>query len=110
MPSWLCQLVILCSECEKCGKRIVPPRSICPYCRSNKSTTIELGEEGILLSYTILQMPPEGFQPPVILGLVELDGPSILCIGEKETMDRLEIGAEVAVHLDSEERFIFSLK
>ena len=55
-------------------------------------------------------MPPEGFQPPVILGLVELDGPSILCIGEKETMCRLEIGSKVVVHLDSEERFIFTLK
>ena len=88
----------------------MPPRSICPYCRSDKLTTVELGEEGILLSYTILQMPPEGFQPPVILGLVELDGPSILCLGEQDILDRLEIGSKVVVHLDSEERFIFTLK
>ena len=103
-------MAILCSECEKCGKRIVPPRNICPYCRSDKSTTIELGEEGILLSYTILEMPPEGFQPPVILGLVELDGAVVLCLGEQELIDTLEIGSGVYVQIDSEERFIFTLK
>ncbi|MHA1577603.1 MAG: Zn-ribbon domain-containing OB-fold protein [Candidatus Thorarchaeota archaeon] len=103
-------MVILGSECSECGKRIVPPRALCPYCRSDKSETIELSEEGVILSYTILQMPPEGFEPPVILGLVELDRAVILCLSEQEKTDDLEIGSKVLVHMDSDERFIFTLK
>jgi len=70
-----------------------------------------LSNEGIILSYTSLQSPPEGFDPPVLLVLVELaEGGSVLCLGNKDEIDGVEIGKSVHLSKDSEERFIFNLQ
>ena len=104
-------MVINASECKKCERRIVPPRNSCPYCDSNETISVELGSNGIVLSYTILHMPPEGFEPPVVLGLVELErGTVTLCLGDRELIDQIEIGSEVVVEQDPEDRFLFVLK
>ena len=71
---------------------------------------VELGNNGKVLSYTILHMPPEGFEPPVMLGLVELERSTVtLCLGDKALIDQIEIGSEVVVEQDQDHRFIFRL-
>ncbi|MHA1906740.1 MAG: Zn-ribbon domain-containing OB-fold protein [Candidatus Thorarchaeota archaeon] len=99
------------TKCETCEQVIVPPRNVCPYCGPDTTlTNVYLQSEGTILSYTSLQRPPEGFEPPVVLALVELvGGGSILCLGKKEELDDVAIGKRVKLSKDSQERFTFSL-
>jgi uncharacterized OB-fold protein len=104
------KMLIKASKCPKCQKVIVPPRETCPYCgkRAGASQFIELGNKGHILSYTMARMPPEGFEAPLVMALVELEqGAVILCLGNKEDESVLEIGGLAEVTFDSEERFSF---
>ena len=103
--------MIKASECKNCKRRIIPSRDTCPYCGADDSVDVDLSENGTILSYTVLQMPPEGFEPPVLLGLVELDGGAVtLCLGSTESIGKVTMGSEVLVNQDSEGRFLFMLK
>ncbi|MDF1537773.1 MAG: OB-fold domain-containing protein [Candidatus Thorarchaeota archaeon] len=101
------------SVCNECNRTVIPPRDICPYCGPGLSpmTLKLLSNEGTILSYTSLHSPPEGFEPPVLLALVELaEGGSVLCLGRNEEMDEVAIGKTIVLSKDSEERFIFNLQ
>ena len=66
---------------------------------------------GEIVSFTSLEMPPEGFEPPVVLALVQLDdGPTILSLGRKEELDQTTIGRRVTISRDNLDRFVHSLK
>lgn len=99
------------SHCKRCSRTIVPPRDTCPYCGKSAETMIvqEIEGRGEVLSFTILQMPPEGFRPPLKMALVRLgQGAVVLCLaGEDE--DDLRIGAQVTIDQDSECRFRYYL-
>ncbi len=106
-------MIIEASVCKECGRTVIPPRDICPDCGPGVSSMDlkSLSNEGTILSYTSLHSPPEGFEPPVLLALVELvEGGSVLCLGNKEEMDEVSIGKSVHLSQDSEGRFIFSLR
>ena len=104
---------IKASRCPECDKVIVPPRNLCPYCKhkSTRSNVVELNNEGKVLSFTELHLPPEGFTPPMKMALVELEfGAVVLCLGEEDIDDaEVEIGSLVELTVDSEERLRFSL-
>jgi uncharacterized OB-fold protein len=70
--------------------------------------SIELDSQGLVVSFTTLQMPPEGFNPPLTMALVELEhGAIVLCLAKDQDTSSLEIGARVTLSLDSEERLQF---
>ncbi len=101
---------IKASKCPECDKVIVPPRDLCPYCKhkSTRSNVVELNNEGKVLSFTELHMPPEGFTPPMKMALVELEfGAVVLCLGEDDIDFEVEIGSQVELTYDSEERLRF---
>ena len=103
---------IKASRCSECDKVIVPPRDLCPYCRhkSKISNVIELSNEGKVLSFSELHMPPEGFTPPMKMALVELEfGAVVLCLGEEDTDFEVEIGSLVELTVDEEERLRFRI-
>ncbi|TFG99943.1 hypothetical protein E4H12_00905 [Candidatus Thorarchaeota archaeon] len=103
---------IKASKCPECEKVIVPPRDLCPYCRHKATGTgkIELGNEGKVLSFTELHMPPEGFEPPLKMALVELEfGAVVLCLGINDIESNIEIGSIVELTFDSEQRLRFSV-
>ena len=103
---------IKASRCSECDKVIVPPRDLCPYCRhkSKISNVIELSNEGKVLSFSELHMPPEGFTPPMKMALVELEfGAVVLCLGEEDTDFEVEIGSLVELSVDDEERLRFRI-
>ncbi|MHA1137372.1 MAG: Zn-ribbon domain-containing OB-fold protein [Candidatus Thorarchaeota archaeon] len=103
---------IKASKCPKCNKVIVPPRDLCPYCRhkSNGTNTIELRNEGVVLSFTELHTTPEGFDPPLKMALVELEfGATVLCLGAEDFDSTVEIGSRVILSFDIEERLRFTL-
>jgi len=95
-----------------CNRVIVPPRDTCPFCGKSAGTMklLELPPKGKIQSYTTLQMPPEGFQSPLLMALVELDhGALILCLASESNEQSMNIGDDVEIALDSEKRFCFRL-
>jgi len=103
---------IKASKCSECNRVIVPPRILCPYCRYKLSETniIELRNEGTVLSFTELHKPPEGFDPPLKMALVELEhGAAVLCLGEENFTSTVEIGSRVKITFDDENRLRYSL-
>jgi len=83
------------SEC-RCGFRTISIRPSCPIC-GKMMVQKEFPDEGRVLSYTRLQVPPEGFNVPLDLAMIEIqEGPKLVCWTESE----LEIGQMVEVYLD----------
>ncbi|RDE12903.1 MAG: hypothetical protein C4K49_09325 [Candidatus Thorarchaeota archaeon] len=102
---------ISASKCKSCDRTVIPPRTICPYCgpKAGDMSQITVGEEGTVLSYTLSQMPPEGFDPPILLALVQLQHNAVvLCLGNPEDSSRIQIDKRVKVLSGDDGRFHFS--
>ncbi len=106
-------LDIAASKCISCESVLIPRRTICPYCgpESTDLQDILVQPRGEVISYTSLERPPEGFDPPVVLALVQVkEGATILCIGTRDELEGTKIGSRVSIDMDSSERFIYSLE
>ena len=69
---------------------------------------VEIGPDGVILSFSVLEMPPAGFEPPVLLALVELEyEATVLCLGDKKYIDDVEIDMPVDVFTDDTGRLRF---
>jgi len=100
------------SKCHLCEKVIVPPRKTCPYCgvKAGEMAQVSLDDHGSVLSYTILEMPPDGFDPPLILALVELEqGALVLCLGKGIDIESIGVGSSVEVERMTDGRLSFTL-
>lgn len=65
---------------------------------------------GTILSYTTLEMPPEGFKAPLTMALVELNqGAVVLCLASSNDDSEPAIGDSVEVATDSANLFRFRL-
>jgi len=64
------------ARCVKCGEIAYPPRLVCPKCGARQFEKVQLGDEGIIVSYTIIRVGPSQFsdQTPYAIGIVELEG------------------------------------
>ncbi|MEW6613894.1 MAG: Zn-ribbon domain-containing OB-fold protein [Thermodesulfobacteriota bacterium] len=66
-------------KCNKCGGYTVPPKKVCIQCASEDMDIVNLSGKGEIKTYTVIRVPPEGFEAPYIVGMVELDeGPWIM--------------------------------
>jgi len=69
------------THCVKCNETFFPPRRICPNCRgAGKVEEMKLSGKGEVITYTVIRVPPEGFEKeaPYVVGIIRLDeGPSI---------------------------------
>ena len=96
--------MLLGTRCRDCQVCVFGPAVFCQACTSSNLEPVELSQEGILYSYTIVRVPPSGWPGPVpyILGQVDLpEGPQVLAeiIGCQEA--DLKIGMEVELALQS---------
>ncbi|HID34120.1 MAG TPA: Zn-ribbon domain-containing OB-fold protein, partial [Anaerolineae bacterium] len=66
---------IMAAQCEECGAKFLPPRPICSNCYSKNFTWIQLKPQGKLITYTIIHIASQKFQPfaPYAYGIVELE-------------------------------------
>ena len=91
----------------------MPPRQVCPYCGPGAPPMkpVEIGPEGAILSFSVLEIPPMEFEPPVLLALVELEHKAtVLCLGDKKYIDDVEIDMPVVVFTDDTGRIRFMPK
>ncbi len=96
--------VLLGSRCDDCGIVVFGPATFCQRCTSSNLASTELSKQGVLYSYTIVRVPPQGWpgDVPYVLGQVELpEGPQVLA----EVVDcpeaDLKIGMPVELDLRS---------
>ena len=66
--------VFLGKRCRNCGEYLFGSPVFCLNCSSSELDLVELGQQGILRTYTIIYVPPPGWKGdvPYILGVVEL--------------------------------------
>ncbi|MGD0202298.1 MAG: Zn-ribbon domain-containing OB-fold protein [Candidatus Bathyarchaeia archaeon] len=66
---------VMATKCKECGRISFPPRADCVDCMSKDFEWKELKRKGKLLTYTIAQFAPTGFEneAPYVLALVELE-------------------------------------
>lgn len=88
------------SKCKKCGKIFFPPRLICSNCKSQEFESIRLKEEGKIITYTIIRVPPKQFnaQAPYPVAIIELDdGVRVMGQITDAKPEEIEIGKKVRV-------------
>ena len=70
------QQKIMGTKCPTCGRVYVPARSTCLECFENMEEWIEVGDEGVLMAYTIVntKSPVHEADPPFGFGIIKLDG------------------------------------
>ena len=61
--------------CTECGAIIFPRRSLCPHCGCRELEECKLSETGTVLSWTVIQHPPKGYEKyaPYVVALIKLD-------------------------------------
>jgi uncharacterized OB-fold protein len=73
---------LLGTKCDNCGRTFFPLKNVCPQCRrKGRTKTINFSGKGKVYSYTVIRVPPVGFEAytPYALGLIELDeGPKLM--------------------------------
>lgn len=64
------------THCPECNYTFVPPRKVCPRCFEKGMEWKELGDEGILLTYTIPHYHEDvhPIKDPFAFGIIKLDG------------------------------------
>ena len=68
-------------KCKDCGNITVPPKMTCQECAGTNLDIVELGKRGKIVTFTVVNVAPEGRQNevPYIIALVKLDeGPWIM--------------------------------
>ena len=63
-------------QCTECGQKIIPPRPICLNCGSTDFKWVEYPQEGILISYTEINVVGAKWisEAPILIGIIELEG------------------------------------
>lgn len=71
--NYLEQGKVMTTRCKKCGTSYFPPKMDCPKCLSSDVEWFEIKNNGKLITYTVVQYGPSGFEDDV---------PYTLAIGE----------------------------
>jgi uncharacterized OB-fold protein len=61
-------------KCKDCGHITYPRRKICPICGSLNLEEYKLSRKGTIQTFCINWVLPPGFEPPVPLVVVDLEG------------------------------------
>jgi uncharacterized OB-fold protein len=96
--------VLLGSRCTECGVTYLPCRLFCERCFAELAADVECGPGGTLESWTIghTGIDDEALDPPVMLGLVRLDGADTMFVHRLVDVERPSVGMRVEVHLAGE--------
>jgi len=86
-------------KCPECELIYLPPRIFCPHCFSLLEEWVEVGNQGAVETYTVLNVDLDGnpLEEPKIVALVNIDGTYgglVHFLGEIE-LDELYIGLPV---------------
>jgi uncharacterized OB-fold protein len=94
--------VFLGRRCRNCGEYFMDMPIFCLNCSSSDFELVELSRQGILLTYTVIYVPPLGWQGqvPYILGSVQLpEGIEVLTEVINLPKDKIKIGMKMEMVL-----------
>jgi len=91
---------VMATKCRKCGTNYFPPRMDCPKCVGSDVEWFEIKGNGKLVTYTVVNYGPTGFEEdaPYSLAIADFDGMRVfgrLSKGLKES--DIKPGMEVKV-------------
>lgn len=87
-------------RCKDCGKIHFPPRLVCASCKGREFEKHMLSNEGKVVTYTIIRVPPAPFkdQSPYAVGIIELsEGVKLMAQIADCSFEDLKIGKKVRV-------------
>lgn len=67
---------VMATKCKGCGRVYFPPRVDCADCLASNMAWVEIGQQGKLVTYTVVNYGPTGFEndAPYRLALAEFPG------------------------------------
>jgi uncharacterized OB-fold protein len=81
-------------KCRDCGTVFTPPNGVCVNCGGRVLSVADLTPRGMIRTFTVIRVGPEGFKAPYVVAMVELeDGPHVL--GNLEGVDPDAAGLEL---------------
>lgn len=83
--------VLLGQSCPECGHRSAAPRAACVRCGERDLEAVELPTSGEVVTETTIAVPPEDFDGPHTVAIVDLGDAQLMAAVEGET----EIGESV---------------
>jgi len=105
------------TKCKECNTLAVPPRPVCPQCRSSNLELVETKDEGSLELFTVIYVSPISLpvKPPYVVGIVRLDeGVSIMgriLDVDPTKPEKIDLGMRVkAVAIEENERIVLGFK
>ena len=96
----LAQGKLMAGKCTKCGKIHLPPRTLCDNCFSQEFTWTEISGKGTLLTFSVIHIAPQQFQPlaPYAVGIVQLEnGLKLPGMISGATPEQLHIGMPLTI-------------
>ena len=91
----------LIKRCQACGEAHWYPRTLCPFCHSDRTVWEESPGEGVIYTYSVMHRSPTG---PYAIGYVTLDeGPTLMTNVVDVAPDGLKIGMRVKVKFQETE-------
>lgn len=85
-------------KCKQCGHISFPPRLVCSKCKSKTFETVQLNNEGKILTFTIIRVGPDKFskETPYVVAIIELnDGVRLTAQVTDCDVNKVEIGTKV---------------
>ena len=86
------------TKCNTCNTAFFPPKTICPDCRrKGKISDFRFSGLGHIISYTIIRIPPEGFEmyTPYAVAIIELNEGTNISAQVIGNPDNVSIGKPV---------------
>jgi len=82
-------------QCKACGKTLFPRTGICPDCRSEDLQDVELPDEGVLYSWSVVHVAPKPWVTPYVIGYVDLPSNVRVFSHISGDSERLKVGMTV---------------
>ncbi len=86
-------------KCPKCEKVLVPPRKNCPFCFVHTDEWIEVSDEGVVETFTIVERdtPIQPLKAPFVYAVIRLDGAgtSLIHAVSETDLDKINEGMRV---------------
>jgi hypothetical protein len=73
-------------KCQDCNSVTVPPNGVCPECGGLNLEVTPTPARGVIKTFTVIRVGPEGYPPPYVVAMVELEEKSWI-MGNLEGLD-----------------------
>jgi uncharacterized OB-fold protein len=60
-------------RCNTCNTYTFPPLGVCRNCSGTDLEVTQMSGKGVLRTFTVIRVAPEGMKPPYVVAMVELE-------------------------------------